>query len=96
MFIIPRVRKRIASLVVPLSECQVCLMICLIIKESSISSIRMAELRKVLMHTKELLLLAVGVMMVPGYLLVSCLQYTSAYNITLLRLHMFLTNIPYK
>jgi len=29
--------------------------ICCIIKGSSISSIRMAELRKVLMHTKELL-----------------------------------------
>jgi len=31
------------------------IIICCIIKGSSISSIRMAELRKVLMHTKELL-----------------------------------------
>jgi hypothetical protein len=39
----------------------------LIIKGSSISSVKMAELRKVWMPTKELLSLDAGVMMVLGY-----------------------------
>jgi hypothetical protein len=66
--------------------------ICFIIKGSFISSVRLVELRKVLMRTKELLWLGAGVMMVLGYLLVRYLHYTPlTIHTTVPRLQMLLT-----